>query len=41
MLENDNRIVSGSLREEDEDNEITLRPKWLNEYIGQDKAKEN
>ncbi len=40
MLENDNRIVSGSLREEDEDNEITLRPKWLNEYIGQDKAKE-
>ena len=40
MLENDNRIVSGSLREEHEDNEITLRPKWLNEYIGQDKAKE-
>ena len=22
------------------DNEITLRPKWIDEYIGQDKAKE-
>lgn len=40
MMENENRIVSGSLKEEDRDNEITLRPKWLEEYIGQDKAKE-
>lgn len=40
MMENDNRIVSGVFRVEDEDNDISLRPKWLNEYIGQDKAKE-
>lgn len=40
MVEKENRIVSGSLNEEDRDNEINLRPKWLKEYIGQDKAKE-
>ncbi|WP_353097005.1 Holliday junction branch migration DNA helicase RuvB [Tissierella praeacuta] len=34
------RIMAGSLRNEDLDNELTLRPKWINEYIGQDKAKE-
>lgn len=40
MIENNNRIVSGSFRDEDEENDISLRPKWLEEYIGQDKAKE-
>ena len=34
------RIVAGSIQKEDIDNEITLRPKWIDEYIGQDKAKE-
>lgn len=34
------RIVAGSLRTEDMDNELSLRPKWISEYIGQDKAKE-
>ena len=35
-----NRIISSSLKSEDMDNEMTLRPKWLSEYIGQSKAKE-
>lgn len=34
------RIVAGTLRDEDRDSELTLRPKWIREYIGQDKAKE-
>ncbi len=34
------RIVAGTLKKEDIDNEVTLRPKWIDEYIGQDKAKE-
>ncbi|MBC8590409.1 Holliday junction branch migration DNA helicase RuvB [Wansuia hejianensis] len=40
MVEDNNRIISGAIREEDLDGEISLRPKWLHEYIGQDKAKE-
>lgn len=40
-MEHDNdRIIAGNLRNEDLDSELTLRPKWINEYIGQDKAKE-
>lgn len=35
------RLVSPEPREEDFDAEATLRPKTLEEYIGQDKAKEN
>jgi len=35
------RIVNTSYTSEDADNENTLRPKMLAEYIGQDKAKEN
>ncbi len=34
------RIVAGTIRTEDTDNELTLRPKWISEYIGQNKAKE-
>jgi Holliday junction DNA helicase RuvB len=34
------RIITSSVQVEDMDNEITLRPKWIDEYIGQDKAKE-
>ena len=37
----ENRIVSPEYNFHDEDNEITLRPKTLAEYIGQDKVKEN
>ncbi|MDR7869836.1 MAG: Holliday junction branch migration DNA helicase RuvB [Tissierellaceae bacterium] len=39
MLDNDNRIISGTACQEDVENEVTLRPKWIEEYIGQDKAK--
>ena len=39
MNNTDNRIIAGSLKEEDIENELTLRPKWINEYIGQDKVK--
>lgn len=37
----ENRIVAPEFSGEDSETEITLRPKTLNEYIGQDKAKEN
>src|SRR5690625_1919195 len=40
MGDNKNRIISRNLKEEELDSEVTLRPKWLTEYIGQDKAKE-
>jgi len=34
------RIISGSFQPEDEQSELSLRPKWLREYIGQDSMKE-
>ena len=37
----ESRIVSSTLRSAEEDAENTLRPKKLDEYIGQTKAKEN
>ncbi|MBO4428758.1 MAG: Holliday junction branch migration DNA helicase RuvB [Clostridia bacterium] len=37
----DERLLQTSESEEDRENEITLRPKNLEEYIGQEKAKEN
>ena len=40
MNNRDERIVTGTIQKEDMDNEITLRPKWISEYIGQDKAKD-
>lgn len=40
-FDNENRIVSPDLNEVDNDIEISLRPKTFNEYIGQEKAKEN
>lgn len=39
--DNENRIVSPDLNEVDNDIETSLRPKTFNEYIGQEKAKEN
>ncbi len=40
MEEIENRIVSRQQREEDVDIETSLRPKLIDEYIGQDKVKE-
>src|ERR1044071_4717001 len=38
----ENRIISAGAEGEDEQQfELSLRPKWLREYIGQQKAKEN
>lgn len=40
-FDNENRIISPDFNESDGDLEISLRPKTLNDYIGQEKAKEN
>ncbi len=40
MNDENNRIVARDLKLEDIESETTLRPKWIKEYIGQDKAKE-
>ena len=40
-FDNENRIISPDYNESDSDLEISLRPKTLNDYIGQEKAKEN
>ncbi|WFA09856.1 Holliday junction branch migration DNA helicase RuvB [Tissierella sp. Yu-01] len=40
MDEFNDRIVARSVKNEDIDTEVTLRPKWIDEYIGQDKAKD-
>lgn len=37
----ENRIVSPDYNYSEDENELSLRPKSLNEYIGQDKVKEN
>ena len=34
------RIVSSLIQREDREIEANLRPKWLEEYIGQDKVKQ-
>ena len=40
-MEFENRVVDPGLTREDNDIEMSLRPKTLSEYIGQDKVKEN
>lgn len=40
MEEINDRIIARNIKDEDLENELTLRPKWIGEYIGQDKAKE-
>lgn len=40
-MDYENRIVAPEYNYHDEDVEISLRPKHLNEYIGQDKVKDN
>ncbi len=37
----DNRVVTPEITNDDNDIEVSLRPKSLSEYIGQDKVKEN
>ncbi len=37
----ENRIMSSSFNEEDREGEVSLRPHTLDEYIGQEKAKDN
>ncbi|MBM6386227.1 MULTISPECIES: Holliday junction branch migration DNA helicase RuvB [Paenibacillus] len=37
----DDRIISANLMMEDQNVELSLRPRYLNEYIGQNKVKEN
>lgn len=41
IFDNENRIMSPDLEEVDKDIELSLRPRTLNEYVGQEKAKEN
>ncbi|MDO5708318.1 MAG: Holliday junction branch migration DNA helicase RuvB [Andreesenia angusta] len=41
MSEYDDRFITRSMRDEDLETEASLRPKKLDEYVGQDKAKEN
>ena len=40
-FENENRIMTPGFTETDHDIEVSLRPKALTEYIGQEKVKEN
>lgn len=37
----DDRLMMSSYREEDQEVDVSLRPKTLREYVGQDKVKEN
>ena len=37
----ENRIMSASSLGEENDSDVSLRPKTLDDYIGQEKAKEN
>ena len=41
MMEFDDRLISPSLSEEEEDLEYGLRPRVMEEYVGQQKAKDN
>ena len=40
-LDFENRIMTSSYTPGDKDTEVSLRPKILADYIGQDRAKEN
>ncbi|MDO5649283.1 MAG: Holliday junction branch migration DNA helicase RuvB [Gallicola sp.] len=41
MLDENSRVVGSAFNQDDVETEFTLRPKWMKEYIGQDKAKKN
>ncbi len=38
-MNEEERIIARDLKEEDMESELTLRPKWMDDYIGQDKVK--
>ena len=38
-MDKNERIIGGAGTREDEEFETSLRPKWMSDYIGQDKAK--
>ena len=40
MFEDENRIITSTMQHEDVDIENNLRPKSLDDYLGQEKAKE-
>ncbi|MGL5507158.1 MAG: AAA family ATPase, partial [Paraclostridium sp.] len=40
MFEDENRIITSTMQNEDVDIENNLRPKALDDYLGQEKAKE-
>ena len=40
MYDQNERIVGSNEQINDKYKELSIRPKWLNDYIGQDKAKE-
>lgn len=40
MNYHNDRIITSELKSEDIEGDLSLRPKWIGEYIGQDKAKE-
>ena len=40
-LDFDERLLSARTLKSEDDNEFSLRPKTIEEYIGQEKAKEN
>ena len=40
MYDQNERIVGSNEQISDKYKEITIRPKWLKDYIGQEKAKE-
>lgn len=40
-MQSDDRLITSSLREEDVQTEYSLRPRYLNEYIGQAEVKEH
>lgn len=35
------RLITGGFIDEDRDSDRTLRPRWLNDFVGQEKVKEN
>ena len=39
-LDDENRLISSSMKIEDNDTEVSLRPKNLSDYLGQEKVKE-
>ncbi|MDD6204427.1 MAG: Holliday junction branch migration DNA helicase RuvB [Firmicutes bacterium] len=39
-MQKDDRVITSTLREEDIEQEFSLRPRTLDEYVGQDKVKE-